>query len=39
LRASSWEIPVNGVPLTSNIESPGLSPARSATLPSSTLEM
>lgn len=29
----------NGVPLTSRIVSPGRSPTRSATLPSSTLEM
>lgn len=39
LSASSCEIAVNGVPFTSKIESPGRSPARSATLPSSTREI
>lgn len=38
-KASSCEIPVKGVPFTSKIESPGLKPALSATLPSSTLEI
>lgn len=33
--ASSWLMAVNGVPFTSSIESPGRSPARSATEPSS----
>lgn len=39
LSASSCEIPEKGVPLTCRIESPGRSPARSATEPSSTRDM
>lgn len=39
LSASSCDIPEKGVPLTCSMESPGRRPARSATEPSSTLDM